>query len=65
MNVYWPFEKWFNLYVFEWKVHEDSIFKLNPLFRTMLARWYDLQRKEAGKGIKVLSVNKVLFTCTS
>ena len=23
-------------------------------FRTMLARWHDLQRKEAGKGIKVL-----------
>lgn len=25
----------------------------NIFFRTMLARWYDLQRKEAGKGIKV------------
>ena len=23
-------------------------------FRTMLARWHDLQRKEAGKGIKVV-----------
>lgn len=28
----------------------------------MLARWYDLQRKEAGKGIKVLGLDKVLFT---
>ena len=27
------------------------MFKIS--FRTMLARWYDLQRKEAGKGIKV------------
>ena len=29
------------------------MFKIS--FRTMLARWYDLQRKEAGKGIKVLN----------
>ena len=41
-------------------IHSESWGKLHILinifiifFRTMLARWYDLQRKEAGKGIKV------------